>query len=153
MRGPSDRDIESLIQEAGAGSSSKTCVCRVAVSWAIRYRLLCTRSGDYELVALFLADLVADRPSGPKEPSVAWGYTHRVLVSAQLGRRQTLIGWIWVTTISGVGCGTPWLVVSHLAPGLIKVMLRCRHGIAWLNPSASALRMPKPVLTRVSNCA
>jgi hypothetical protein len=64
------------------------------VSWAIRYRLLCTRSGDYELVALFLADLLADRPSGPKEPSVAWGYTHRVLVSAQLGRRQSHADWL-----------------------------------------------------------
>src|ERR671923_1916045 len=77
VRGLSDRDIESLLAEAGLGQVSKSTASRICRELRARYKAFCARSlAEIELLALFLdAVYVATRPSGAEEGVlVAWGY-------------------------------------------------------------------------------
>jgi transposase-like protein len=129
VRGLSDRDIESLLEEAGLASISRSTVSRMCTELRDRYRAFCARSlAEWELLVLFLdAIYLATRPSGPKEGVlVAWGYTlagKRVLISVRLGQRESHADWLDLGhDLVRRGLPTPWLIVSDGAPGLIKVI-------------------------------
>jgi transposase-like protein len=130
VRGLSDRDIESLMQEAGLGQVSKSTASRICRELRDRYTAFCARSlaDDVQLVALFLdAIYLPTRPSGEKEGVlVAWGYTtegKRVLVAVRLGQRESHEDWLDLgRDLTRRGLRAPWLVVSDGAPGLIKAI-------------------------------
>jgi putative transposase len=129
VRGLSDRDIESLMQEAGLGQVSKSTASRICRELRARYRAFCARSlADVELLALFLdAIYLPTRPSGEKEGVlVAWGYTtlgKRVLIAVRLGQREHHEDWLDLgRDLTHRGLRAPWLVVSDGAPGLIKAI-------------------------------
>src|SRR5690349_2975332 len=95
VRGLSDRDIESLLDEAGLGHVSKTTASQVCRELRARYAAFCAKSlADIELIALFLdAVYLPTRPSGSKEGVlVAWGYQrarpfdHEEALIAEIGR-------------------------------------------------------------------
>src|SRR6266566_2351314 len=95
VRGLSVRDVESLCEEAGLGSTSKSTVARICSELHERFEAFKRRDlYDIKLVVLFLdAIYLAVRPSGPKEGVMcAWGITEngeRALVSVRLGMRET----------------------------------------------------------------
>jgi putative transposase len=129
VRGLSDRDIESLMQEAGLGQVSKSTASRICRELRARYRAFCARSlAEVELLVLFLdATYLPTRPSGQKEGVlVAWGYTtdgKRVLVAVRLGQRERHEDWLDLgRDLVRRGLRAPWLVVSDGAPGLIKAI-------------------------------
>ncbi len=129
VRGLSDRDIESLVAEAGLGQVSKSTASRICRALRDRYRAFCARSlAEVQLVVLFLdAIYLPTRPSGAKEGVlVAWGYTtegQRVLLNVRLGQRESYEDWLDLgRDLSRRGLGAPWLVVSDGAPGLIKAI-------------------------------
>ena len=129
VRGLSDRDIESLMQEAGLGEVSKSTASRICRELRARYKAFCARSlADVELLALFLdAIYLPTRPSGEKEGVlVAWGYTtqgKRELVAVRLGQRERHEDWLDLgRDLTRRGLRAPWLVVSDGAPGLIKAI-------------------------------
>jgi putative transposase len=110
VRGLSDRDIQSLAEEAGLGALPKSSVSELCRELRARYQAFCARDlSGLELLALFLdAVYLPTRPRGEKEGVlVAWGYTmagKRELVAVRLGQRE------------------PWLVAGDGAPGLIKAI-------------------------------
>jgi transposase-like protein len=54
VRGLSDRDIESLMEEAGLGQVSKSTASRICRELRARYKTFCARSlADVELLTLF----------------------------------------------------------------------------------------------------
>src|SRR5712691_6103654 len=129
VRGLSDRDIESLMQEAGLGQVSKSTASRICRELRDRYKAFCARSlADVELLALFVdAIYLPTRPSGEKEGVlVAWGYTtegKRVLIAVRLGQRESHEDWLDLgRDLTRRGLPSPWLVVSDGAPGLIKAI-------------------------------
>jgi putative transposase len=129
VRGLSDRDIESLMQEAGLGQVSKSTASRICRELRARYTAFCARSlAEVELLALFLdAIYLPTRPSGEKEGVlVAWGYTtlgKRVLVAVRLGQRERHENWLDLgRDLARRGLRAPWLVVTDGAPGLIKAI-------------------------------
>src|SRR5215472_4242539 len=129
VRGLSDRDIESLMEEAGLGQVSKSTASRICRELRARYKAFCARSlADVELIALFLdAIYLPTRPSGEKEGVlVAWGYTtlgKRVLVAVRLGQRERHEDWLDLgRDLARRGLRSPWLVISDGAPGLIKAI-------------------------------
>jgi putative transposase len=129
VRGLSDRDIESLAQEAGLGQISKSTVSRICRELRDRYKAFCSKSlHDVSLLALFLdAVYLPTRPSGDKEGVlVAWGYStegKRVLVAVRLGQRESHEDWLDLgRDLTRRGLRSPWLVVSDGAPGLIKAI-------------------------------
>jgi len=129
VRGLSDRDIESLMHEAGLGQVSKSTASRICRELRARYAAFCARSlADVELLALFLdAIYVPTRPSGEKEGVlVAWGYTtqgKRVLVAVRLGQRERHEDWLDLgRDLTRRGLRAPWLVGGDGAPGLIKAI-------------------------------
>jgi transposase-like protein len=129
VRGLSDRDIESLMEEAGLGQVSKSTASRICRELRARYKTFCARSlADVELLALFLdAIYLPTRPSGDKEGVlVAWGYTvhgKRVLVAVRLGQRERHEDWLDLgRDLVRRGLRSPWLVVTDGAPGLIKAI-------------------------------
>ena len=129
VRGLSDRDIESLMQEAGLGQVSKSTASRICRELRARYKAFCARSlAEVELLALFLdAIYLPTRPSGEKEGVlVAWGYTtlgKRVLVAVRLGQRERHEDWLDLgRDLARRGLRAPWLVVTDGAPGLIKAI-------------------------------
>jgi putative transposase len=129
VRGLSDRDIESLLQEAGLGQVSKSTASRICRELRARYKAFCARSlADVELLVLFLdAVYLPTRPSGEKEGIlVAWAYTtlgKRVLVAVRLGQRERHEDWLDLgRDLARRGLRAPWLVVSDGAPGLIKAI-------------------------------
>src|SRR5207245_8276717 len=129
MRGLSDRDIESLMQEAGLGQVSKSTASRICRELRARYKAFCARSlAEVELLALFLdAIYLPTRPSGEKEGVlVAWGYTtegKRVLIAVRLRQREPDEDWLDLgRDLTRRGLRSPWLVVSDGAPGLIKAI-------------------------------
>jgi len=80
VRGLSDRDIESLMHEAGLGQVSKSTVSRICRELRARYTAFCARSlAEVELVAAFIdAIYLPTRSSGKREGVlVAWGYNPR----------------------------------------------------------------------------
>jgi len=68
----SDRDIESLLDEAGLGHVSKNAASQVCRELRARYAAFCAKSlAEIELIALFVdAVYLPTRPSGSKE--VCW---------------------------------------------------------------------------------
>jgi putative transposase len=129
VRGLSDRDIESLAEEAGLGQVSKSTVSRICRELRDRYTAFCNKSlHDVSLLALFLdAVYLPTRPSGDKEGVlVAWGYStegKRVLVAVRLGQRESHEDWLDLgRDLTRRGLRSPWLVVSDGAPGLIKAI-------------------------------
>lgn len=129
VRGLSDRDIESLLQESGLGKVSKSEASRICRELRARYQSFCVRSlADVELMVLFLdATYLATRPSGAKEGVlVAWGYTEsgeRVLLDVSLGQRERYQDWLEMGRgLVRRGLRTPWLVVADGAPGLTKAI-------------------------------
>jgi len=119
VRGLSDRDIESLLQEAGLGKLSKSTASRVCRELRDRYRAFRARSlAEVKLLVLFLdAIYLPTRPSGAKEGVlVAWGYT-------ETGERVLLDFEDWLEMGRGLtrrGLRSPWLAVVDGAPGLNK---------------------------------
>src|SRR5262245_50058811 len=65
VRGLSDRDIESLMEEAGLGQVSKSTASRICRELRARYKSFCARSlAEVELLALFVdAIYLPTRPS------------------------------------------------------------------------------------------
>ena len=129
VRGLSDRDIESLAEEAELGHVSKSTVSRICRELRDRYTAFCNKSlADVNVIALFLdAIYLPTRPSGQKEGVlVAWGYTtegKRVLVAVRLGQRESHEDWLDLgRDLTRRGLRSPWLVVSDGAPGLIKAI-------------------------------
>jgi len=129
VRGLSDRDIESLAEEAELGHVSKSTVSRICRELRDRYTAFCNKSlGDVSVMALFLdAIYLPTRPSGQKEGVlVAWGYTtegKRVLLAVRLGQRESHEDWLDLgRDLTRRGLRSPWLVVSDGPPGLIKAI-------------------------------
>ena len=129
VRGLSDRDIESLAEEAELGHVSKSTVSRICRELRDRYTAFCNKSlADLNVMALFLdAIYLPTRPSGQKEGVlVVWGYTtegKRVLLAVRLGQRESYEDWLDLgRDLTRRGLRAPWLVVSDGAPGLIKAI-------------------------------
>jgi len=129
VRGLSDRDVESLLKEAGLGSMSRSTVSRVCQELRARYQAFCARSlAEMDLLVLFLdAVYLPTRPSGRKEGVlVAWGYDRdgkRVLVHVCLGQRERYEDWLDMgRDLARRGMVAPELVVGDGAPGLIKAI-------------------------------
>ena len=129
VRGLSDRDVESLIQEAGLGKLSKSTASRICRELRDRYQAFRGRSlAQVELLVLFLdAIYLPTRPSGAKEGVlVAWGYTEqgeRVLLDVCLGLRERYEDWLEMGRgLTRRGLRAPWLAVIDGAPGLNKAV-------------------------------
>ena len=129
VRGLSDRDIESLLEEAGLGKVSRSTASRVCQELRDRYRAFRARSlAEIKLLVLFLdAIYLPTRPSGAKEGVlVAWGYTEsgeRVLLDVCLGQRERHEDWLEMGRgLTRRGLRAPWMTVVDGAPGLIKAV-------------------------------
>ena len=129
VRGLSDRDVESLLAEAGLRHISKSAVSELCRELRARYGTFCARSlAGVEFVALFLdAIYLPTRPSGAKEGVlVAWGYTtagDRALVAVRLGQRERHEDWLDLgRDLTRRGLPAPLLVVGDGAPGLVKAV-------------------------------
>lgn len=129
VRGLSDRDLESLLAEAGLGQVSRSSASRICQELRDRYRAFCARSLEgVELLALFLdAVYLPTRPSGAKEGVlVAWGYDlqgKRVLLAVVLGQRERLEDWRELgRDLVRRGLPSPWLTVTDGAPGLVRAV-------------------------------
>ena len=129
VRGLSDRDIESLLQEAGLGKVSKSEASRVCRELRARYKAFRARSlADHRMLVLFLdAIYLPTRPSGAKEGVlVAWGYDlngERVLLDVSLGQRERYEDWLEMGRgLVRRGLWAPTLLVADGAPGLIRAI-------------------------------
>ncbi len=129
VRGLSDRDIESLLQEAGLGHLSKSTASRICKALRDRYLAFRQRSlAAVEILALFLdAIYLPTRPSGAKEGVlVAWGYDRRgrrVLLDVCLGQRERAEDWLEMGRgLIRRGLRAPWLAVGDGAPGLQRAV-------------------------------
>ncbi len=129
VRGLSDRDIESLLQEAGLGPLSKSTASRICKELRDRYLAFRQRSlAEVEILALFLdAIYLPTRPSGAKEGVlVAWGYDRsgqRVLLDVCLGQRERAEDWLEMGRgLIRRGLRPPWLAVGDGAPGLQRAV-------------------------------
>jgi transposase-like protein len=129
VRGLSDRDLESLLAEAGLGQLSRSSASRICQELRERYRAFCARSlAGIELLALFLdAIYLPTRPSGAKEGVlVAWGYDlngKRVLLAVVLGQRERREDWLELgRDLARRALPAPWLVVTDGAPGLVRAV-------------------------------
>jgi transposase-like protein len=129
VRGLSDRDIESLLAEAGLGHISRSRVSEICRQLKDRYKAFCAKSlREIDLLVLFLdAIYLPTRPSGAREGVlVAWGYTtsgERVLLAVCLGQRESHTDWLSLgRDLTKRGLAAPWLVVSDGAPGLIRAI-------------------------------
>ncbi|MGZ6662355.1 MAG: IS256 family transposase, partial [Solirubrobacteraceae bacterium] len=132
VRGLSMRDVESLCEEAGLGSVSKSTAARICSELRERFEQFYRRDlYDIKLVALFLdATFLAVRRDGPKEGvQVAWGFTEdgeRVLLAVMLGMRESYEDWQALgRDLIGRGLGAPMLIVADGAPGLNKAIEQC----------------------------
>jgi transposase-like protein len=132
VRGLPMRDVESLCEEAGLGSVSKSTAARMCSELRERFEQFKRRDlYDIKLVALFLdATFLAVRSDGPKEGVlVAWGFTEdgeRVLLAVMLGMRESYEDWQALgRDLIGHGLGAPMLIVADGAPGLNKAIEQC----------------------------
>ena len=127
VRGLSDRDLESLLAEAGLGRLSRSTASRVCQELRERYRAFCARSlAGIELLALLLdAVYLPTRPSGAKE-GVLVAYdlaAKRVLLAVVLGQRERRDDWLELQRDpAGYELPPPWLVVTDGAPGLVRAV-------------------------------
>jgi transposase-like protein len=144
VRGLSDRDVESLLAEAGLGHVSKSAISELCRELRARYAAFCARSlAGLDQVALFLDAIhLPTRPSGAKEGVlVAWGYTtagHRALVAVRLGQRERHEDWLDL----GRDLARRGLLVPLLVVGLTDLE---RHEVAALR----AGRAQGPALARM----
>jgi len=129
VRGLSDRDIESLLEEAGLGKVSKSEASRVCRELRARYQAFRGRSlAEHRMLVLFLdAIYLPTRPSGAKEGVlVAWGYDlngERVLLDVSLGQRERYEDWLEMgRDLVRRGLWAPTLLVADGAPGLIRAI-------------------------------
>ncbi len=129
VRGLSTRDVESLCEEAGLGSTSRSTVSRVCAELRERFDAFKRRDlSDVNLVVLFLdAIFLPVRPTGPKEGVIcAWGITEtgeRAMVAVKLGMRESSEDWLELgRDLISRGLPSPRMVVADGAPGLIKVV-------------------------------
>lgn len=129
VRGLSDRDIESLLEEAGLGKVSRTTASRICQELRARYAAFRARSlAQIDLLVLFMdAIYLPTRPSGAKEGVlVAWGYTRsgeRVLLDVCLGQRERHEDWLEMGRgLVRRGLRAPWMTVADGAPGLVKAV-------------------------------
>lgn len=129
VRGLSDRDVESLLVEAGIGQISKSTVSTICRELRARYAAFQARSlAEVDLLVLFLdAIYLPTRPSGAKEGVlVAWGYTtagQRVLIAVRLGQRERYEDWLDLgRNLIRRGLPAPQLVGTDGAPGLVKAI-------------------------------
>jgi len=129
VRGLSDRDIESLVNEAGLGQISTSTVSQITQKLRARYQAFRARGLDeVELLVLFCdAIYLPTRPSGAKEGVlVAWGYDEtgqRVLLDVVLGQRERFEDWLEMGRgLVPRGLRAPILVVTDGAPGQIRAM-------------------------------
>src|SRR5262252_7277483 len=129
VRGLSDRDIESLVSEAGLGQISKSTVSQITQELRARYQAFRAHGlGEVELLVLFCdAIYLPTRPSGAKEGVlVAWGYDEagqRVLLDVVLGQRERFEDWLEMGRgLVPRGLRAPILVVTDGAPGQIRAM-------------------------------
>ncbi|HXM56553.1 MAG TPA: transposase [Candidatus Dormibacteraeota bacterium] len=129
VRGLADRDIESLVEDAGLGQLSKTAVCEITKELRARYQAFQARGlGEVELLVLFCdAIYLPTMPSGAKEGVlVAWGNDEtgqRVLLDVVLGQRERLEDWLEMGRgLVRRGLRAPMLVVTDGAPGLIRAI-------------------------------
>jgi putative transposase len=129
VRGLSDRDIESLVEEAGLGKLSKTAASGICRELRDRYKAFRARSlAEVRLLVLFLdAQYLPTRPSGAKEGVlVAWGYDeqgHRVLLDVSLGQRERYEDWLGMGRgLIRRGLRAPMLIVTDGAPGLVRAI-------------------------------
>ena len=129
VRGLSDRDVESLIKEAGLGKVSKSAVSEICQELRARYRAFRARSlHEVELISLFLdAIYLPTRPSGAKEGVlVAWGYDvtgKRVLLDVCLGLRERYEDWRELGRgLTARGLRAPLLAAGDGAPALVRVI-------------------------------
>jgi hypothetical protein len=120
VRGLSDRDIESLAEEAELGYVSKSTVSRICRELRDRYTAFCNKSlADVSVMALFMdATYLPTRPSGQKEGVlVVWGYTtagKRVLLAVRLGQRESHEDWLDLgRDLTRRGLPAPWLVPAQ----------------------------------------
>jgi putative transposase len=132
VRGLSMRDIESLCEQAGLGTLSKTTAQRICTELRERFEQFKRRDlYEVQVAALFLdAIFLSVRPDGPKEGVlVAWGFTEqgeRVLLSVMLGMRESHEDWLALgRDLIARGLGAPLLIVADGAPGLIKAVEQC----------------------------
>jgi transposase-like protein len=132
VRGLSMRDIESLCEQAGLGTLSKTTAQRICTELRERFEQFKRRDlYEVQVAALFLdAIFLSVRPDGPKEGVlVAWGFTEqgeRVLLSVLLGMRESHEDWLALgRDLIARGLGAPLLIVADGAPGLIKAVEQC----------------------------
>ena len=132
VRGLSMRDIESLCEQAGLGTLSKTTAQRICTELRERFEQFKRRDlYEVQVAALFLdAIFLSVRPDGPKEGVlVAWGFTEqgeRVLLSVLLGMRESHEDWLALgRDLIARGLGGPLLIVADGAPGLIKAVEQC----------------------------
>jgi putative transposase len=132
VRGLSMRDIESLCEQAGLGTLSKTTAQRICTELRERFEQFKRRDlYQVQVAALFLdAIFLSVRPDGPKEGVlVAWGFTEqgeRVLLSVMLGMRESHEDWLALgRDLIARGLGAPLLIVADGAPGLIKAVEQC----------------------------
>ena len=150
VRGLSDRDIESLVREAGLGQISKSTVSQITQELRARYQASRAPGlGEVELLVLFCdAIYLPTRPSGAKEGVlVAWGYDEtgrRVLLDVVLGQRERFEDWLEMGRgLVRRGPRAPMLVVTDGAPGLIRAMEeRGRTAIARGAPSTAGGTWP-----------
>ncbi len=147
VRELSDRDIESLIAEAGLGHVSRRTVSEITQPLRARYQAFRARSlGEVRPLVLHLdATCLATRPSGPKAGVlVAWGYDedgHRVLLDLVLGQRYD--DWLEMgRTLIRRGLRSALLVVSDGGPGLVR-------SIEGLWPDADRQRCTVHVLRKI----
>jgi putative transposase len=129
VRGLSDRDIESLVAEAGLGQLSKSAASQICQQLRARYQAFRARGlGEIQLLVLFLdATYLPTRPSGAKEGVlVAWGYDEtgqRVLLDVVLGQRERYEDWLEMGRgLLRRGLRAPMLAVTDGAPGLIRAI-------------------------------
>src|SRR6478672_6800779 len=132
VRGLSMRDVESMCEQAGLGSLSKSTASRICEELKERFDRFRRRDlYEVRLVALFLdATFISVRPNGPKEGvQVAWGFTEdgeRVLLSVRLGMRESFEDWQTLgRDLISRGLGAPMLIVADGAPGLVKAIEQC----------------------------
>ncbi len=154
VRGLSERDIESLLEEAGLGKLSKSTASRICRELKARYQAFRARSlTEVDLMVLFLdAIYLPTRPSGAKEGVlVAWGYRvtgERVFLNVCLGQRERWEDWLELGRgLTRRGLRSPWLVVADGAPGLIQGHRRVVAGCgspALYGASAAQHRGPTP---------
>ncbi len=132
VRRLSMRDVESLCEEAGLGTLSKSTASRICRELRERFEALQRRDlYGVGLVALFLDAIFLNvRPNGPKEGVLCpWGFTgsgERVLVGVLLGMRESHEDWLCLARdLIARGLPAPMLVVADRAPGLVNAVEQC----------------------------